>query len=819
MLFSLPVRPFLMICAKMISLQNFRCHNNTTFRFDIGKLNLISGESGVGKTTILEAISWCLYLRPNTGFRGSDSSATIVTLKVGNIHVSRRSSPRTLMIKVGNTKYKNNEAKEKIVEIFGTYESWTTSSYIRQGEVNSFLNATSHDRAKIAREIVFGKTDVDSIREGLRDELKRAKKVRDDLIIRIEALTESLPSRPTKIITPPNEIDQQIHQLESRLEHCKQNDNNHRELTRLKKELPTISSSNLDLALAMRKWKLQQQLPEKPIRLDIPDVDVKTFVQQWNDYNRYQKIQPIDGDWNILSGTIPQLSVDEITHILNRRTELSALIMNQPERSSYSHAELENIQSYFVSKSTISHLSKNAYKQCRAKLRQDKLCAEINIHTLQDVINALEQWREYDEQMELAKLTKNYPTRVELEKFLQVQSSQQLQCPQCCARLLLCDDELVHDRGAENARQMINNLDKIRDISVPSWDKKTLIMLRDNWIDSAPLDYWNDLCIVEKFRRYDQVDIVKEMDKLNKWEEWSRTCGNARLELDKLPNVTKSDLRIRQVYENLGCPTNKQIQDQIWRSQIQCIKPKMTIEEYTSAHNYLRIAKDMPDIVLPDDFDPNMYRHYHEINRKICQLENIVTNDKTFEEVQCEIRQLMEEKIGAEKWRAYIVIYRRLRKAKEDLTSAENTLFAAEQLYDAFDKLVVDSMATFFRTVQKETQDIVTHLFRQNIIFEIGVGKKRNVDIGITIGDHSHSSWKSLSGGEKSRISFALILAISRVKKSPLLMFDETFSNLDTEKQDIILSQLATVTSTTLIISHTINESHVDNVLIINNKT
>lgn len=45
---------------KQIDIQNFKIYKNKTFKFNDGKLVLLTGSNGFGKTTLMDAIEWCL---------------------------------------------------------------------------------------------------------------------------------------------------------------------------------------------------------------------------------------------------------------------------------------------------------------------------------------------------------------------------------------------------------------------------------------------------------------------------------------------------------------------------------------------------------------------------------------------------------------------------------------------------------------------------------------------------------------------------------------------------------------------------------------
>ena len=44
-----------------VTFTQFRCWKNLTIEAPIGGITLIKGNSGIGKTTILQGITWCLY--------------------------------------------------------------------------------------------------------------------------------------------------------------------------------------------------------------------------------------------------------------------------------------------------------------------------------------------------------------------------------------------------------------------------------------------------------------------------------------------------------------------------------------------------------------------------------------------------------------------------------------------------------------------------------------------------------------------------------------------------------------------------------------
>ena len=83
-----------MIYIKKIELHNFQSHEYTEMEFDRG-LNVILGNSDVGKTAILRAIKWALYNEPKGDYfirQGEKEVSVKVTFSNGVV-VERAKTP------------------------------------------------------------------------------------------------------------------------------------------------------------------------------------------------------------------------------------------------------------------------------------------------------------------------------------------------------------------------------------------------------------------------------------------------------------------------------------------------------------------------------------------------------------------------------------------------------------------------------------------------------------------------------------------------------------------------------------------------------
>ena len=164
-----------------LTLNNFKRYDTKTiFTFPRNGLVLLQGVSGIGKTTILDAIYFVLY---GCGTKIINFNATncSVTWDDGVINITRSKKPNRLVLIEDGIVYEDIVAQEIIDRKYGT--SFEITSYIKYKAASSFFSLGPSSRMEFLQKIAIKGTDVNM----LKTKTKEAIKMRKDKLLKISS--------------------------------------------------------------------------------------------------------------------------------------------------------------------------------------------------------------------------------------------------------------------------------------------------------------------------------------------------------------------------------------------------------------------------------------------------------------------------------------------------------------------------------------------------------------------------------------------------------------------------------------------------------
>jgi DNA repair exonuclease SbcCD ATPase subunit len=188
-----------------IQLTNFRCHRDAQFSFSPG-LNLIEGQSGRGKTTILDALSWCLLGKQrNVVTRGEKKCSVTLRLTSGphaGTSITRTKLPSRVVVTTkeatledANRFLEDDAAQEYIYQLIGG-EHFELTSYMLQKGTSQFFTLPTLEKRRFIESLSKQNNSLDGVKERV---LIKSKELKLRLLqeqTRLECLLRDRPAEP-----------------------------------------------------------------------------------------------------------------------------------------------------------------------------------------------------------------------------------------------------------------------------------------------------------------------------------------------------------------------------------------------------------------------------------------------------------------------------------------------------------------------------------------------------------------------------------------------------------------------------------------------
>tara|TARA_R110001592_G_scaffold18816_14_gene77842 strand:- start:37970 stop:40288 length:2319 start_codon:yes stop_codon:yes gene_type:complete len=768
-----------------LSIKNFRSIHEKKYIFPKGN-TLISGESGSGKSSILESIIWCFYGGSNVTPFGSKKIVTKVEIKLDNLIITRTKPPDKCQVIIGeDKKLEHDEAQMYLNNLFGSKGLWEISSYLKQDSRSGLLFNSSQEKFSLIKEIIFGREDNQNSPDVYLDKLSKFSKQLNSKIEncrgKIEILSETITEnknrldsyedlkkeekRLLKLVTKYESIKEGIDKIKIQLSVAETVKENHNKLMDINQKLKLYPVLTID---TIEKWKTWIQasrqlsiLDTSFERIDYADTaeelnsEIRIMERQYQQFKKNSdKCKNLNVDYDEDSGLIKIEETErEIKKIQNYANYLN--IMKNIEKINHaiekSKSQLKNLEEkedpylkgfkLILSKLDISdgNFCEDKVSECRDKISgilTDYLkCPHCNKNTV-------------IENGELVIKKCKFMTKLELEKI----------------KKNLKNIIIFYERKEKVQSEIENYLSMKQEMDIPEKveEVKGDISIMKKYIQSL-----NSIDFID----YDTEEFMTKKDIL-----------------EKLKHQEKVEL-LEQKIENFYDPI---------------------FEEYEAPKNFSSYYEEYRKLIsekelLEDYLEKNSEGNKEDLRKKMDKLSEMMIKLDDFKIYQ-DIKE-KEKNLGS------------LQENHNEIVKKLEKCHSLKKIIEEESSVTLENMILNFNDILNE---IVGEIF-EDITIELGMFKKMKArgelkpqfNMKVLLKGNEYDNLHFLSGGEKDRISIALALTLSSLLNTPIIMFDESMSSLDEEMRERCLELIKKYASDKILINicHSTVEGYYDNII------
>jgi DNA repair exonuclease SbcCD ATPase subunit len=739
-----------------LSLRNFRCYKKHDVDIKPGTV-LLRGDSGSGKSTILEAIDYVLYGKLKQQYSHGEKSCSVrMEFTGGNVWIHRFSGPGKIKLFLNDTLYEGDDAEALISQTYNTREVFMACSYLKQGERCALMTGTNAEKMSLVRAISFHDENVEEIQNRIRSALKVCQekvKTAEGEFNLANSLLQAFDKREPKIVNFPSE------------------------------KLANLNLSDLKTQCDSLEIKIKQAIDEKSVVAGI-EAKIETL-------EKFLQSEPVTTETSDLEDVEKRIKevTSELETLRNEKAKRQASaeffkFREQMEKEVLSiSAELEEVKKKITIPlpnipSEMDRIKKN--------LRlQDRIDSILKLHSQPNI----QELRAYSSVLagEIRTLRTMIMT---MEKDLDSRDWNEAQlrtlvCPQCSSSLQMNEGKLC---------VLVSDYKPVlRDLTYPNItraiidEKKKeaeLMEAKKNSIQTSQSDLNN---LIKDLNFHDPNDI----DKITTYEKYT-DCSRRLKESEKRLESSKST--ISEEIKGIDSPER----ETFLKADLNSLHQKRA-----EGQDFKARSKRRSETLLDLDSQKSILagRNSAQITILLKDSQDSLSEKK---ELLSSATKCLERRELADTYDTKNKSLNILSKEAQNLSSllerARQVEIQALEISVALLNIEIEKylnimfpdgdMSATFKTIResKSKPDAKTMTCSMSIFY-------RNVDYG---------SGK-LSGGEYDRVSLAMMLALNNLMGSNLILLDETLNTLDRNAKIQIVEMLKQIVGDSkmcLLISH-----------------
>lgn len=749
-----------------IRLQNIKCYIDNTFDFGDSGLALLSGQSGKGKSSIIQAIHFALFGVGNKIISFGKTTCK-VELEFDGIKIERSKNPCKLVV---NEVYEDDAGQDIINTKFGI--TFDVTGYIPQNAIKSFILMSAQDKLAFIEKFAF-------------DDVK-------------------LSEMKTKCKELSTSKQAELLECTSKLETSMEMLDDFREPEML--DFP-VSVENEDYEGATAKEKKRFAKVERDIAMQI-ELN-KRSIAQLNDTkilntnltNNQAYIEDIRKSFTLSVNVREYVGDDVLNDYVNHLSHL----VHQREITSLK-------EQYKVDKISLDRMVENELKQFAKELND--VSAELwLLHSKEEVAETINSNRSLLKDVErietLRSKVKQYneeTVQEDLNRLIEQRSSIGIhKCPSCKVSLRLMNDELVQDKSVSTScdkKLDLVSLDReIKQLTLVVQMCSEIKDIRNSYEDdslpsieeiNSDLDYLRDYEFTQLANEKRKIELETKIAK----KQLSPSCSSFKAKVDEM--FRKINQSTSSEFSNFEIVDEDELRSLIGIQQNLKYRITEQNEKQKEVDNKIR-RYESENILLMEKHQ----RSYVDM-KTIDELENEIYNSNTcIDDLKKKLSKHADNLKQIDQWkraRDDMKWYVNWEQKVDELHKEENELrnqcgalaTLRESILEAESMVminIVDSINTHAKVYlddffEDDPITVTLQAFKQTK----KISKAQlNLDIEYK---GMECDLQMLSGGEMSRIVLAYTLALAEMFNTPLLMLDECTASLDQETANHVFDSI-----------------------------
>lgn len=774
-----------------LSLSRFRHISSLDMTLPTRGIVLLDGVSGIGKTTLLDAIQFVFYdgLGSSCYHRAERSSRkkrppTWVSMKFPDgTFIRRQRRPNTLVYQHGETELLDDAAQGIIESRFGSAVTWHAGCRIKQEHPCGLFTMNANEKLALFHQLTTKEDAFDRLIEKTIDCIEKTSRDVDTAAHDMSSISERIDDQ-RNMTTSTGWTESRRAETLGRFEVTSLDELSDAVQEYFQSERRNTRSA-LDAAkrkqLLVEEWRFQQE-------------QLNTSIEKAKESMRRLTQCP--------DTTLKKLESD----IIDTRARITAAerTKKKDQLLATRHELTTRLSGLTLAPPTYTREQVVEYQ----KTERTPSIAELT-NTLNE-INVAENWLhkkpKYQRRDAIDHKLSSLPTescQTEIETldhaiWHQKLKDESLECPKCGTSLLYSDKRLVESKTKQ-----------IGDVDAMTRQRQHLITQEKAFAQRAPLEEERNTCpqgeleppppiadktlpqltllenktksMLDAKKKLPDINLKEEMAKIDQEDERAQITSHIRSIDVNMPSGGDERVDTSQLRQSLETLTASL--EQARCDNIHYAKAENTLEQLQKQIRKAPASSPDPETI------PQLEETLTNLEQECRTLENDIQTQRHYDKI-AELTITLKDRTN--KHTAAKSRLGSLKKIKTTLITAEYIILDAftgainTRLDEILPSLFDDPVTVRFRSLKQLKTD-------QRI--------SPKISVQVVVDGNECSSINEVSGGEKSRISLALAIVFSEFNHLPFLLLDESLSSLDATIKERAMQTLRKYASDKLVIA------------------